>query len=121
MSADPTEPFDYARICTRLGQCPVCAQPNRCRLDTGEPCKGPCWCERPTLSGAAMRRLLSDLPEPRCLCESCLESIATDPEITWEQLAARSSQAREQFIPMEGDFYCEGATIVFTEQYHSRA
>ncbi len=64
MSAEPTELFDYARICTRAAHCPVCSAPNRCRLETGEPYKGSCWCERPTLSGAAVRLLLADLPEP---------------------------------------------------------
>lgn len=93
MSADTTEPFDYTRICMRFAQCPVCGQPNRCRLETGEPYKGPCWCEHPTLPGTALNRLLADLPEPRCLCPSCLEGIASDSEITWDELVTRSHRA----------------------------
>ena len=120
MSPDAAKPFDYARICTQPAHCPVCSAPNRCRLETGEAYKGPCWCERPTLSGAAMRRLLADLPEPRCLCESCLQGIADDSEITWDELVARSRQARVPPIPIEGDFYLEGSAVVFTEQYHLR-
>ena len=50
MSTNKTEPFNYARICTRMAHCPVCEQPNRCRLETDEPCNGPCWCDLPTLS-----------------------------------------------------------------------
>ena len=119
MSPDAAKPFDYARICTQPAHCPVCSAPNRCRLETGEAYKGPCWCERPTLSGAALRRLLADLPEPRCLCETCLQSIADDPDITWDALVARR-QTLAPPAPIEGDFYLEGSAIVFTEQYHLR-
>jgi len=120
MSAD-TSPFpDLARICMRVAHCPVCGEQNRCRLETGEPYKGACWCERPTLSGAAMRRLLIDLPEPRCLCASCLEGIAANPEITWDELVLRSRQSRPPLTLVAGDFYEEGPALVFTEQYHRR-
>ena len=122
MSAEPVEPFDYARICTRPAHCPICSEPNCCRLETGEAYKGPCWCERPTLSVAAVRRLIADLPEPRCLCPACLEGIAANPEITWEELTARRrpGEAQTQPTPGAGDFYLEGATVVFTEQFHLR-
>lgn len=120
MNDGPAEPLDYGRICTLPAHCPVCAAPNRCRLETGEPYKGPCWCERPTLSGAALRRIVSDLPEPRCLCQSCLEGIADDPEITWDGLVARSRRDGVPPVPGEGDFYAEGSAIVFTAQYHLR-
>ena len=93
MSTNKTEPFNYARICTRMAHCPVCEQPNRCRLETDEPCNGPCWCDLPTLSDMAMRRIRSDLPEPRCLCENCIECIAADPEITREDLRVRGHHA----------------------------
>ena len=117
MSAEPVEPFDYARICTRIAHCPVCSAPNRCRLETGEPNKGPCWCERPTLSAAAVRRLLADLPEPRCLCARCLETIAANPDVTWDELVA----ANPQPLPLlDGDTYLENGFVVFTAQYHLR-
>lgn len=119
MSTDANVPFDFTRICTRSAHCPVCHAPNGCRLETGEPYKGPCWCEAPTLSAAAVRRLLSELPEPRCLCRTCLESIAANPEITWDELASRGLGV-EPPPPGAGDFYLEGTTVVFTQQYHLR-
>ena len=88
---------DRARACAQPGCCPVCGAPNRCRMETGEAYKGPCWCERPTLSSAALRRIVSDLPEPRCLCPSCLEAIAENPEITWDDLLARSRPRPEEW------------------------
>jgi hypothetical protein len=98
----------------------VCWQPNRCRLETGESYKGPCWCEKPTLSATAVQRLLADLPEQRCLCRSCLEGIATNPEITWDELVRRNRPAPAVCTPQEGDFYMEGGNVVFTASYHLR-
>jgi hypothetical protein len=119
MSDESAAPFDFTRVCTRLAHCPVCGAPNQCRLETGEAYKGACWCERPTLCVAAMRRLRADLPEPRCLCPSCLETIAADPEVTWEELVVRSRAT--QFSPLrDGDFYSEAGRIVLTAQFHLR-
>ena len=108
------------RVCTLAARCPVCARPNRCRLETGEAYKGPCWCERPIIAKAALVRLLADLPEVRCLCSSCLEGIAENPEITWTELAARGRELPPTPALDAGDYYREGETIVFTEQYHLR-
>jgi len=92
-------------------------------METGEAYKGPCWCEKPTLSGAAIRRLTADLPEPRCLCPTCLEAIAENPEITIEELAADGMETASSLSPpplRDGDFYYEGSAMVFTAQYHLR-
>jgi hypothetical protein len=113
-------PFDLSRICTRAAHCPVCAAPNRCRIETGEPYKGPCWCERPVLLSSSLQRLLVDLPEPRCLCPDCLEAIATNPEVTWDELAARGQTPASPPVETSGDFYMEGECVVFTAQYHLR-
>jgi len=115
MPSETDEPFDYSRVCTRPAHCPICAAPNQCRLETGEPYKGPCWCERPVLLNSSLLRLLADLPEPRCLCPDCLDAIARDPDVTWDKLAARNSSA-----PREGEFYMEGEGVVFTAEYHLR-
>jgi hypothetical protein len=121
MSTESSEVFDPARVCTRSAHCPICAAPNGCRLETGEPYKGPCWCERPTLSAAAVRRILSELPEPRCLSRTCLETIAANPEVTWDELASHGqSIAEPQPAPATGDFYLEGSLVVFTGQFHLR-
>jgi hypothetical protein len=117
VSAESAKPFDCSRICTRPAHCPVCGEPNSCRLETGEAYKGPCWCERPILDAAALRRLHDELPEPRCLCPRCLETIASHPDVTWDELVARSSQP---LPPQEGDSYMEDGCVVFTAQYHLR-
>lgn len=114
--------FDLSRVCTRPAHCPVCAAPNRCRLETGEAYKGPCWCERPVLLSSSLQRLLVDLPEQRCLCPDCLHAIAENPEVTWDELAARNRPAPPPASDpaQAGDFYREGDYIVFTAQYHLR-
>lgn len=119
MSAESVEPHKDARICAQLAHCPICGEPNRCRLETGEAYKGSCWCERPTLSSAALHRLLEDLPEPRCLCQRCLEAIAANEEITWEELVAGS---RPTLPPpsTDGNSYLEDGGVVFTAQFHLR-
>jgi len=113
-----------AKACALPGNCPLCGEPNRCRLETGEGYKGPCWCERPTVSAAALRRLLGELATPRCLCPGCIESIATNPEITREALGSRrtceSNLPISAPMPVDGDFYWEGANVVFTAQFHLR-
>ena len=119
-STDAPEAFDSSRICQRIAHCPVCGEPNRCRLETGETYKGPCWCESPTLSATALHRLLADLPERRCLCASCLQGLAENPDATWDELIARSRRARVAPALAEGDFYREGDALVFTAQYHLR-
>ena len=120
MSVESAGGEDTLRVCMRDAHCPVCARPNHCRMETGKPYKGPCWCERPTLPAAALHRLVAKLPEPRCLCQNCLETIAANPEVTWDELVTRSHQPTTQFAVFEGDTYQEGDTIVFTEQFHLR-
>jgi hypothetical protein len=80
-------------------------------LETGEAYKGKCWCEGPILPAAALNRLLAELPEPRCLCRTCLEKIAGDPEIAWETLAAQAPDSAGDSLP--GDTYLEGVNLVF--------
>ncbi|MGC3990934.1 MAG: cysteine-rich CWC family protein [Chthoniobacteraceae bacterium] len=122
MKGEPEEVDDAQRWCNRVGHCPICGRSNQCRMETGEAYKGPCWCEKPTLSGAAVRRLTADLPEPRCLCPDCLEAIATDSEITREELVERGREkiAFQPAALIDGDFYYEGPAMVFTAQYHLR-
>jgi len=114
--------FDLKRICMRPAHCPVCGSPNQCRLETGEAYKGPCWCERPVLLQRSLERLMENLPESRCLCPACLEAIAADPDVSWDELVERNSpRVPEPPAPLqEGDFYLEGANMVFTAQYHLR-
>jgi len=113
-----------AKACALPGNCPLCGEPNRCRLESGEAYKGPCWCERLTISTATLRRLLGELAAPQCLCAGCLKSIAADPEITREALESRrrfnTPSPNSCLAPTEGDFYWEGTSMVFTAQFHLR-
>jgi len=115
----PAPTADLMRLCVPAAHCPVCAAPNRCRLETGEAYKGSCWCEQPVLLSSTLQRLLANLPEARCLCRNCLETIAAHPDVTWDELAARRRPVAP-FPPTPGDFYMEGNSIIFTAQYHLR-
>lgn len=61
------------------GACPACGGPNRCRLESGEAFKGPCWCEQIELPPAALQRLETEIAAERCLCETCLRGFAEAP------------------------------------------
>ena len=61
-----------AKACALPGNCPLCGAPNRCRLETGEGYKGPCWCERPTVSAAALMLVAHGLSEVRSYGETIL-------------------------------------------------
>ncbi|HEV7406512.1 MAG TPA: cysteine-rich CWC family protein [Chthoniobacteraceae bacterium] len=80
------ERLDHGKLCVAPNCCPVCAGPNECRMETGEGFKGACWCAGLSVSAAALERLLGHVAERRCLCRSCLERIAADPAITWDEL-----------------------------------
>jgi len=113
-----TAPADSAKA-PAVAHCPVCGEPNHCRLETGEPYKGPCWCERPVLTSAVLRRLLGELLEPRCLCPSCLEFVAANPEVTWDELVA-GNRLPDTLQLKPGEFYMEDGCTVFTAPYHLR-
>ena len=100
MSVENIRKYEASRICTRDAHCPVCARQNLCRMETGECYRGPY--------------------EPRCFCQSCLEAIAAKPEITWHELVARDHATAPSLAIFDGDTYQEGATIVFTAQFHLR-
>ena len=69
--------FDRANACASPTRCPMCGGPNGCRMETREGFKGPCWCAKLTVDPAALERLTAQVAERRCLCRTCLESIAT--------------------------------------------
>jgi hypothetical protein len=80
-------PAPMFQPCRTQGRCPVCGEPNGCRVENGEAFKGPCWCEELVLSAAAKRRLSDELPEARCLCRKCLEALVVDPDVRLANLA----------------------------------
>ena len=83
---------DDIQFCLQNARCPICARPNSCRMETGEAFKGPCWCEGPQLTEAAMRRMRDTLPEGRCLCSDCLTAIAANPDVSWGELKRRHAR-----------------------------
>jgi hypothetical protein len=119
MCANSDPVGDGFRICARVAHCPVCGELNGCRLETGEAYKGPCWCEFPTLASHTLKRLLEELPVPRCLCSRCLPAIAENPDLSWQELAARNAAPAPSPV-IEGDSYLENGFVVFTAQYHLR-
>ena len=90
---------DDIPFCLQNARCPICARPNTCRMETGEAFKGPCWCEGPQLTAAAMRRMRDTLPEGRCLCSACLAAIAAEPEVAWSTLATRAQDDAAKAAP----------------------
>jgi hypothetical protein len=119
MSEQKPASAESGRPIPRIGHCPVCDEPNGCRLETGEAYKGPCWCEWPVLTTATLQRLLEDLAEPRCLCRRCLEFLAAHPEATWEDLVPDRTPPYSP-IPKDGESYLEDGCTVFTAKYHLR-
>ena len=99
MEMGDSEPRWASKLCSQPAHCPLCGQPNRCRLETGEAYKGPCWCEGPVLSASALNRLMAELPEQRCLCRACLEKFASDPEIAWETFIAQRRAESAGLLP----------------------
>ena len=49
-----------------------------------------------------------------------LKAVATDPEITRDELAARQRPPATPLTVLPGDTYQEGEAIVFTAQFHLR-
>jgi len=63
--------------------CPLCGEPNDCRLANGCAYKGACWCEAAIIPISLQRHLANEFPEPACLCQNCLtllERYATQPD-----------------------------------------
>lgn len=85
--SEPPARATREKLCEVPNWCPICARPNDCRLEAGDAFKGPCWCAHLVVAPTALERLMGHVAERRCLCRTCLERIAADPEVTWEGLA----------------------------------
>jgi hypothetical protein len=55
--------------------CPSCGEDNRCPRESGEPYRGPCWCEEIPVPVRRLRLLADQSLEPRCLCHTCLSKL----------------------------------------------
>jgi hypothetical protein len=56
--------------------CPLCAEPNHCRLANGCLYKGACWCEQADVPAHLLRFMAESQLEPACLCRRCLALLA---------------------------------------------
>jgi len=89
--------------------CPLCGQPNECRLCTASTYKGPCWCEAVKIPAELLARVPAELVNKACICKRCIET------------ALREAHQKTPFQARAGDFYFEpGGLLVFTEAYHLR-
>lgn len=89
--------------------CPLCGEANGCQLATTGAYKGPCWCATENFPPGLIERVPEEMRRIACVCRRCV-------------IEARRAelQSRPAPHPQAGDFYIEGHTVVFTEQYHRR-
>lgn len=88
------------------GICPLCGQPNGCRLAAGEPWKGACWCQRVDMPESLLDRVPEAKRGRACVCRRCVEE--------------ERRRSAPPLVPGPGDYYLENGLWVFTAQYHLR-
>jgi hypothetical protein len=66
----PVNPFDADR-------CPLCGQPNDCRLCATGVYKGPCWCAAVEIPAALLERVPPEARNRACLCRDCVLTFQT--------------------------------------------
>ncbi|MDD2708408.1 MAG: cysteine-rich CWC family protein [Verrucomicrobiae bacterium] len=57
-------------------RCPICGQPNHCRLAKEEPGSAPCWCASQKIGDAVLRHIPSFALRRVCVCRSCVEKFS---------------------------------------------
>jgi hypothetical protein len=89
--------------------CPICGGENECQFARTDTYKGRCWCAAEDFPRALLERIPEAARNVSCVCRKCV-------------VAAQQAEANPgaPLAPVEGDFYLEGETMVFTEQYHRR-
>ena len=53
--------------------CPICGQPNGCRLAAAIPAPEPCWCTKIQISEKVLRRVPEAAKDRACVCRPCVE------------------------------------------------
>jgi prepilin-type N-terminal cleavage/methylation domain-containing protein/prepilin-type processing-associated H-X9-DG protein len=61
------------------GLCPMCNQPNHCRLRTASAYKGPCWCESAEIPATLLARIPVEFRNRACICPSCVAAFHQKP------------------------------------------
>ena len=102
MSFPPPTTIDAAR-------CPLCGLPNDCQLCSVAAYKGPCWCASVKIPEELIARIPPEARNKACLCRACV---------------MKYHREQAHFLPvpkiLPGDFYFDGAAMVFTAAYHLR-
>jgi uncharacterized protein DUF5522/cysteine-rich CWC protein len=103
-------------------RCPVCGGANECRIANGCLYKDACWCEAIKIPERVRRFLAGSQPEPACLCERCLKSVARHAASCDEPEKILALVRAEMLAPpalTDEDYYldAEGRTV-FTAMYH---
>ncbi len=91
------------------GCCPLCGQPNECRMATDAAWKGPCWCEKADIPQALLAQVPAELRNKNCICRNCVAAYGSQKYKTAGAPAAQP-----------GDFYFENGLKVFTAAYLRR-
>jgi hypothetical protein len=90
-------------------QCPLCRQPNDCRLCTTAAYKGPCWCEVARIPDELLVRVPTEFRNRACICRTCVTEFHRE-------------QTGDQRLPVvPGDYYFDAdGLMIFTAAYHRR-
>jgi hypothetical protein len=90
-------------------RCPLCGLPNDCQLCTLAAYKGPCWCASVKIPEELIEQVPSEARNKACICRACV---------------MKFHRERAHLLPapkiLPGDFYFDGAAMVFTSAYHLR-
>jgi len=90
-------------------RCPLCSEPNDCRLCTTAAYKGPCWCESVNVPTKLLERIPAEAQNRACLCRNCVMTFH------------REQSATGPLAVVPGDYYFNtDGLMVFTAAYHLR-
>jgi hypothetical protein len=90
--------------------CPLCGQPNDCRLCSAGLYKDECWCARMEIPPGLIKRVPPELVNKACICRACVANY-------------RASTKSLEFTHTPGPedyYYDKQGLMVFTVAYHLR-
>jgi len=92
-----------------VSRCPLCGEPNDCRLSATTDCTGKCWCESVNFPPELLQRVPMEARNRACLCRDCAMTFHRE----------QSATGRLAVVP--GDYYIDAdGMMVFTATYHLR-
>jgi hypothetical protein len=60
-------------------RCPLCGEPNDCRLCEPALANGSCWCATAHFPGELLARVPEALRNRACICQACVEAHRVQP------------------------------------------